>query len=157
MQEKISEIIDLLIKEIAQLSEPVHFNYDHVSRKLLKKGYSEPEIHKAVEWVLTNINRKEVSVSIRPTEQRVLPFRMLIEEERNFFSPEAYGYLIQLQSLKMVNVLQVEQIIETCFMLGHTYVELNDMKTVVSEILLGKKIGTLGTDSVYHPGNDKIN
>lgn len=157
MQERIDEIIKLLIKEISQLSDPVGLDLKRLSDRLLEEGYTEREIHKAVEWVITNLNNDQDPDASKASRHSPPSLRILISEEQNFFTPEAYGYLIQLQSLGIVNPLQVEHIIERCFLMGLNRVGVEDLKTVVSQILLGKEIGNFNTDSVYHPGNDRIN
>lgn len=158
MQEKISEIVDLLIQEISQQNDPVRFQWDEVSEKLLKKGYSEPEILKAVEWVLMNINRpafRKYQSSVR--RRRPHAFRALIAEERLFFTPDGYGYLIQLQTLGLMGPIQVEQVIERAFMLGLARVELLELKGIVRHVLLETVPETTGTNTIFQPGNDKIN
>jgi uncharacterized protein Smg (DUF494 family) len=157
MQERIDEIIRFLIEEISQLSDPVGLDLKKLSDMLLKEGYTEREIHKAVEWVITNLNNDQLSESAKPHSRQQPSLRILISEEQNFFTAEAYGYLIQLQSLGIVNALQVEQIIERCFLMGMNRVDVEGLKSVISQILLGKEIGNYNTDSVYHPGNDRIN
>jgi len=157
MQERIDEIIRFLIKEISQLSDPVGLDLKKLSDLLLKEGYTEREIHKAVEWVITNLNNDEMPATSPAGSRNQPSLRILISEEQNFFTAQAYGYLIQLQSLGIVNPLQVEQIIERCFLMGLNRIDVEDLKTVVSQILLGKEIGNFNTNSVYHPGNDRIN
>ncbi len=157
MQERIDKIIEFLLKEIIHLTDPLGLNLEKVSQKLLKKGYTEPEIHKAVEWVIMNLNDDQFPASARKGAKQPPSLRVLIADELNFFSPEAYGYLIQLQTLGIVNALQVEQIIERCFLMGFGRIDIHEIKTVVSQILLGRELGTFDTDAVYYPGNDKLN
>ncbi len=157
MQEKIDKIIEFLLKEITQLTDPLGLNIEKVSKKLLKKGYTEPEIHKAVEWVIMNLNDAHISSSRQKGAKTPPSLRVLIADELSFFTPEAYGYLIQLQTLSIVNALQVEQIIERCFLMGFGRIDMDAIKTVVSQILLGRELGTFDTDAVYYPGNDKLN
>ena len=157
MQERINKIIEFLIKEISQLSEPFGLSIEKLSEKLLKEGYTEREIHKAVEWVIMNLNHENVSYASQIVKQSPPAVRFLIAEELNFFSPEAHGYLIQLQMLGIISALQVEQIIERCFLLGMGKAGIDDVKTVVSQMLLGKEVGTFDTDAVYYPGNDMLN
>ncbi|NIS37888.1 DUF494 domain-containing protein, partial [Candidatus Saccharibacteria bacterium] len=68
--------------------------------------------------------------------------RTLTTDELNFFTPEAYGYLIQIQLLGIVTPLQIEQIIDRCFFMGITRIDVKDVKVVVTQILLGKRVGT---------------
>jgi len=156
MQERIDKIIEFLLKEITHLTDPLGLNLEKVSQKLLKKGYTEPEIHKAVEWVIMNLNDDQFPAA-RTKGKSQPSLRVLIADELHFFTPAAYGYLIQLQTLGIANALQVEQIIERCFLMGFGRIDINEIKTVVSQILLGRELGTFDTDAVYYPGNDKLN
>lgn len=157
MQERVNEIIDFLIQEISRQADPLGLNLDVISERLLDKGYTEPEIHKAVEWVIMNLGAKELSRGDKDPSAQTPSMRVLISEELNFFSPESYGYLIHLQSLGILSPLMVEQVIERCFVMGLGRVELDDLKVVVSQALLGKDLGKHNTDAIYHPGNDRLN
>ena len=68
-----------------------------------------------------------------------------------------YGYLLQLQTLRLMNALQTEQIIEKCFLMGVGKISVDDLKIIAAQFLLGKEPGTFDTDAVYYPGNDIIN
>lgn len=157
MQERINEIIQFLMREISRLSDPFSINIKKLSERLLEKGYTKGEINKAFEWVVMNLEKNQLPPDAQSESKRKSSVRILSNEELNFFSAEAYGYLIQLQALNIVNALQVEHIIERCFMLGLTRIDVEDVKNAVSQIILGKEVGGLKTNSVYHPGNDRIN
>lgn len=157
MQEKIDQIIEFLISEISTISDAYTLNLERISEQLLQEGYTEGEIHKAVEWVVLNLNQDRSSFAERLNRKNPPSLRVLIAEELNFFSSEAYGYIIQLQTLGIVSPLQIEQIIERCFLNGLNRVEIGEVKTVVSQVLLGKEIENDYTDTVYMPGNDIIN
>lgn len=157
MQERINQIIELLLEEVTRLADPMGLNVEKVSKKLLKKGYTEGEIHQAVKWLIMNLSKDLVGATRRPGTKPPPPMRVLIGEELKLFTPPAHGYLIQLQTLGLVSALQVEQIIERCFMSGHPHIGIDEVKAVASQILLGKEPGTFQTDAVYHPGNDHLN
>ncbi len=157
MQERVSEIIEVIIEELSQHTDPFGKNLDKISEKLLAEGYTEGEIHKAVEWIILNINKEQQSLSSTPPLRTPPALRTLTTDELNFFTPEAYGYLIQIQLLGIVTPLQIEQIIDRCFFMGITRIDVKDVKVVVTQILLGKRVGTFDTNAVYYPGNDKIN
>ncbi|MGH1365694.1 MAG: DUF494 family protein [Calditrichia bacterium] len=163
MRERISKIIEMLIREMTDLPDPFGGHIEALSRKLLDAGYTQGEINKAVEWVITNFDESQGPLQNLENAKNMPSLRLLSAEEMNFFSPEAYGYLIQVQALSIVSPLQIEQIIERCFLMGLSRIETEDIKTVVSQILLGKEPGGLGSENtgrsevMYHPGNDKIN
>lgn len=157
MPERINEIIEFLIDEISQLTGPVGLNIEKISAKLRKQGYTEREIHKAVEWVILNLNEDPRKPSPRSRKNPPPSLRTLISEELNYFTPAAHGCLIQLQTLGILNALQVEQVIERCFLAGISQADIDEVKMVVSQFLLGKELRGFDTDAVYHPGNDKVN
>ncbi len=159
MQERINEIIDFLIKEISQLTEPATtgLNLEALSEKLLEEGYTEPEIHTAVEWVIANLSKEHLSTPSKTQGKKLPSLRILVAEELNFFTTEAYGYLIQLQTLGIIGPMQVEQIIERCFFMGLARIDVEELKSIVFQVLLGKEMGSIYNKTVYHPGNDKLN
>lgn len=159
MQEKVDEIIEFLIKEISQLAEPVvlGLNLEALSEQLLKEGYTEREIHKAVEWIISNVSKERLA-SPPPRSGKPFPsLRILVAEELSFFTAEAYGYLLQLQTLGVISSMQVEQVIERCFFMGLTKIDVEELKIIVFQVLLGKGIGTRKRKTVYYHGNDRLN
>ena len=163
MRERISKIIELLIREMTDLPDPFGGHIEMLSRKLLDAGYTQGEINKAVEWVITNFDDSTGPLQNLVNAKNMPSLRLLSSEEMNFFSSEAYGYLIQVQALSIVGPLQIEQIIERCYVMGLSTIEVEDIKTIVSQILLGKEPSSLSVNKtgrsevMYHPGNDMIN
>ncbi len=157
MQERINKIIQLLIEEVAQLADPMGLNVEKLSQKLLKKGYTEGEIHQAVKWLIMNLNKDMLGTARKPGTRPLPALRVLVAEELTFFTPPAHGYLIQLQTLGLAGALQIEQIIERCFLTGFPHIDIEEVKAIASQVLLGKEPGTFKTDAVYYPGNDNLN
>lgn len=157
MQERIEKIIEFLIEEIFVRERSKTSSVEELSKLLLKKGFTQKEIHRALEQLLHTLDMKAFQGWKRRDRSTTPALRILIPEELSFFSKEAYGYLIQLQVLGLIDALKVEQIIERCFLMGMGKVGIDDVKTVVSQFLLGKELGTFDTDAVFYPGNDKLN
>lgn len=158
MQERVNEIIELLMREIAAHPDPVGENLEKLSEKLLKKGYTEREIRKAVECVLSQLGEHpRHSSRLSSRSKAAFSLRLLNPEEMHFFTPKAYGYLIELQAWGIIKPLQVEQIIERCLIMGITHIDIEEIKTIVSQILLGEELSSFETDSIYYPGNDWVN
>ena len=113
MPERVNKIIEYLIKEFVQQTEQKLPDLKKLSKTLLKKGYTEPEIEKAVEWVLMYIDKSELN-SESQSDQSFPSLRLLSPSESSYFSSDAYAYLVQLQALRLITPLQAEQIIEHC-------------------------------------------
>lgn len=155
MQHKVLEIIEFLIKELNEVSEPPLPDIDHLSQKLLEKGYTETDIQKAVDWIVDFMNGDQVTPESKDvaTSPNV---RILNPVERKIFSKEAHGLLFQYQVLGLLNATQVEQIIDRCFMFGMEKVGVEELKAVVAPMLLGKETAYEGSHAIFSPGNEKI-
>ncbi len=157
MQQKIIEIIELLITEISEIQEPFLPDLDKISKKLLEKGYTERDIQEAVEWIVDFMDTDNVPVSpgnIAAKEKRNL--RLLSNFEQRVFSNEAYGFLIQMQNLGLLSPMQLDQIIDRFLMIGMESVGLEDVKAVTVQMLLGKDLSISGNGKVFYPGNERI-
>lgn len=157
MPERVIKIIEYIIQEFSQQREHKFPDIDKLSKKLLKKGFTEPEIEKAVEWVLEYIKSDSTNSQQIENEDQFPPLRFLSPAESTYFSAEAYAYLIQLQRLLIITPLQAEQIIEHCYMIGLNRIELEDLKSITFQYLLQRHPGINRSNMFYHPGNDKIN
>ena len=62
--------------------------------------------------------------------------RMLNDFERSLISPQAYGYILQLSQLGLLDDLQIEELIERAIFTCAESVELHDLKRIVSSIIL---------------------
>lgn len=157
MHERINQIIDFLMDKIARRRDPIGISLEALSQQLLQKGYTEGEINKAVEWVIMNLNQDQVGGTVRGRGVPPPALRILVPEERHFFAEDAYGYLIQLQSLGIISPIHIEQVLERCFMMGLNRVELEDVKLVVTQVLLGRATTHTTPRGVYSAGNDILN
>ncbi len=157
MQERVNKIIDFLLQEISQSSESVQFDLEKISQRLLAEGYTEREIDKAVQWVIMNLGKRQVPPHFHKTGKETPSIRVLMPEEIRFFTKAAYGYLIQLQSLGILNALQIEPVIERCFIMGLHEVDVEELRAIISQVLMEDWKDPSATNSVFSPGNDKIN
>ncbi len=157
MQKRVNKIIDFLLQEISQSSESVQFDLDSISQRLLAEGYTEREIDKAVKWVIMNLGNQEILPHPKTVGKETPSIRILLPEEMRFFTKEAYGYLIQLQSLGVLNALQIEPVIERCFLMGGQAVDVEELRSIISQVLMEDRKDPSATNSVFSPGNDKIN
>jgi len=60
---------------------------------------------------------------------------LLHEIERSVISTKAFGYLIQLRELGIIDEVDFEQVLERAMMLGTTKVDVEDIKSIVASFL----------------------
>ncbi len=134
MNERVVEILIHIMKAIRQDSDVTN-KLDLLSRNLIQKGYSESEISSAFTWLLDRLNydSEELIEKQEPALQH--SFRHLHEIERAIISTKAYGYIIELTELGIIDAVDVEQILERSMMLGAAKVTVEDVKSIVASML----------------------
>ncbi|MAT38489.1 MAG: hypothetical protein CL946_02665 [Ectothiorhodospiraceae bacterium] len=130
MQEKIVEIIVYLINEMQNDKRLGEIDL----RQLSDRGYTENEISTAFSWMFDKINLGESLVRNEGPDSHH-SFRILHETERSVITPEAYGYLIQLRELGLLDDMDVEMAIDKIMMAGFGKVDINEIKSVVASIM----------------------
>lgn len=151
MQEKIVEILVYLISELRK-NTPIG---DIDLTILSKKGYSTAEISTAFNWLYEKVSHGDAIIT---DTARSSPHshRVLHEAESAVISPEAFGYLIQLRELGLVNDLDIEVIIDRIMMSGYLMVGTEEIKYLVVSLLMeNDDSGNFGSRKMLH-GNDTI-
>lgn len=141
---------------MSHVSEPKSSDIEKISQKLVKKGFSEVEVQEALEIVITYLKSAR-SPALSRNKKNLPSVRLLSDSELPFFTREAHGFLVELQTLRLLTPLHVEQIIDRALMMGLPRINLDDMKFIVAQILIGRETEAFNTDAVYHPGNDRVN
>ncbi|TDI84908.1 MAG: DUF494 family protein [Caldithrix sp.] len=143
MNERVVEILIYIMSEIRR-NRSVSKKLDFLSENLIKKGYSESEITSAFTWLLDRLNSETEELIERRGAALKNSRRHLHEIERSVISVEAYGYIIQLRELGIVNDVDVEQILERALMLGTGRVRVEDVKGIVGSMLFSPEGAAAG-------------
>ena len=61
--------------------------------------------------------------------------RVLHDVERSVINAEAYGYLIQLRELGIITEMEIEVVIDRIMMSGYMTVDLNELKSMVAQLM----------------------
>lgn len=130
MQEKIVEILVYLIGELRN-NIPIN---DIDLSVLSKKGYSTTEISTAFNWLFEKITDGEnIITDTAPSSPH--SHRVLHDVERAVINAEAYGYMIQLRELGLINDMDIEVLIDRIMMSGYVTIELSEVKTMVAQLM----------------------
>ena len=130
MQERIVEIIVYLIHEIRNDKRLGEIDL-HI---LSDRGYTQNEISTAFSWLFDKINLGETIIkeSSNPAHRS---FRVLHDAERSVISPEAYGYLIQLRELGLLDDFEIELAIDRIMMAGFGRVNVEEIKSIAAPLI----------------------
>lgn len=151
MQEKIVEILVYLISELRK-NTPIG---DIDLSILSQRGYSTTEISTAFNWLFEKVNHGDAIITdTAPSSPH--SHRVLHEAERLVISSEAYGYLIQLRELGLINDLDIEVLIDRVMMSGYATVSIEEIKLLVVSLLMENDDSmNFGSRKMLH-GNDTI-
>jgi uncharacterized protein Smg (DUF494 family) len=133
MNDRIIDILILILSEIRK-SDARPAKLELLSKDLLKKGYTETEISSAFSWLLSRL-KNDTEEIVQNQKAFNDSFRILHEIEQSVITPEAYGYLVQLRELELINEMDVEFVLERALMLGVSKVHVSDIKNIVAAML----------------------
>lgn len=130
MQERIVEIIVYLIHEMHADKRLGEIDL----RVLSDKGYTQNEISTAFSWLFDKIHLGD---NILPAGRRRSQHshRVLHDAERNVITAEAYGYLLEMRELGLLDDMEIELIIDRIMMAGFGSVTILEMKSVVASVM----------------------
>lgn len=101
---------------------------ERIREVIREKGYTENEMNLAFNYLLlTSGAHKEKSGCSRT--------RILHPVESAFISPEAYGYLLKLRALGIIDDVQLERIVEEVLMETERAVGIDELKKAAYRIL----------------------
>ena len=123
---------------------------------LTNSGYTPTEISTAFSWLYEKINVGENLVT-EISKSSPHSHRVLHEAERMVFTPEAYGYLIQLRELRLISEEDIETVIDRVMLADYATAGVQETKSLIASILLegndsrnsGSRITFNGKDTIH--------
>jgi uncharacterized protein Smg (DUF494 family) len=136
MDERLVEIIIAIVDKLADREIPSK-TVEGLTSSLVADGYSIGEINTAFMWLYHTVDESFFD------EGRILAqygakstLRMLNDFEKSLITPQAYGYILQLSQLGLLDDLQIEELIERAIFTCVDAVDLSDVKRMVPSIIL---------------------
>ncbi len=113
MYERIIEIIVLVLAKLTQNNELNDINID----ELTSRGYTQEEITTAFSWLLEQLeNSTDFINDFKPNKDEA--YRILSENEEDLFTKEAWGEIINLRNLGLLNNKSIESLIDWATVMG---------------------------------------
>lgn len=127
MNERIIEIILYLINQIRK-DIPI----ESIDVKgLASDGYTDAEIGTAFSWIADRAVFGNEEEATRSTKG----FRILHESERMLFKTEAYGYLLLMMQIGLLDETEFEMIVNRAHVAGFQALGIPEVKELVSTLL----------------------
>ncbi len=148
-----NNVVDLII----YLVKRVHIGTQLKDIKLDKlRGYNNSEISAAYSWFIQKHEAGELS-SNKPEPADIPSPRVLHPNERSRITSQAYGYMLELYYLGILDAKRMERLIEYAMLrLDSEITDTPDVKEWVAGMIFDSEY--LGTDrSLFLKGNETIN
>lgn len=136
MDNRIAEVIVAIVDKLIEVPEE-SCTVEEITNSLLEDGFTAGEISDALAWLYYAVDDRLLTngrIAAGTISRRGL--RVLSEFEKSVISPEAYGYILQLSQLGLLDDLQIEDLIERAIVMCTETVELADLKQVLPTVLL---------------------
>jgi len=130
LYEKIIEIIVHLLSELKNNKQLAEVDMENLENL----GYTQNEINTAFSWVYSKIYAGEKIFLDPKLDTRSQ--RFLHDAEQNIVTPEAFGYLIQLKELSLINNMDIDLILDKIMVSSYNHVSKEDMKSIIASYLL---------------------
>jgi uncharacterized protein Smg (DUF494 family) len=134
VQDRILEIVVLLMNHLEEHQGSLG-NIDDMSENLRSLGFTDSEISTAYNWLFKQLENAPDNFNFSERGGKTPAVRVLSGAERKVFEPDAYGYLLQLQHLGLLNTEQFESIIDKGMVLGASPIDIDEAKFLVSGVL----------------------
>jgi uncharacterized protein Smg (DUF494 family) len=151
MYERIVEIITYVLSELKQNKKISDIDLNDLETK----GYSNSEISTAFSWLVDRLEFSNKSPNLNLESEN--SFRILHDAEKDLFTEEAWGELIQMQSIGILNVNQIELIIERALLSGIFKIDSFFLKNMIASFIFNATNSLMPGSRVLLSGNDTIN
>jgi uncharacterized protein Smg (DUF494 family) len=152
MFERVVEIIIYVINALRTSKKISEID----TKELSKLGYTSSEISTAFSWL---VDKLEFESDLLDTEKlrTTKSFRILNEAERDLFTQEAWGELLQLHSLGLLSALNIETIIEKAVFSEISKVNSEQLKQFVANVTFNATYTSSYGSRLMLNGSDTIN
>lgn len=116
------------------------------------KNYNKSEVSAAYSWILQKYSSNNRDFVTRPEDNH----RVLHYAERMLISPEAYGYLLELVNIGIIDQEAMEGIIERVMFHSSERITVDKVKKIIASYLFEYDSSTKGQSS-FLSGNESVN
>lgn len=147
MDLNIVEILVVLMREFPEGAIKPE-EYETLTKDLIGKGYSPREIETAFFWFHSRHEHRHLVPEVDVIDPD--SFRVLHEIEKSVLTTEAYGYLIELNRMGIISMIDLDRIIEKAVLLGGRRVNADEIKMFVAAQLMDQEAGTINFGESYY-------
>ncbi len=148
-------IVEIIVRVVSELKRKKEFSAVDI-RNLEKRGYTDNEISAAFSWI---VDRMEFAEKLFPLEEgtKADSFRILDQAEKDLFTPEALGEMIQLHTLGIISNENIESLLEKATYTGAGSIDSQHLKWFVAHAIFSIHTQDQPGSRIMLTGSDAIN
>lgn len=157
MEDRILEIVVYLMNQLAEERGSLS-TIDDMSDDLRSLGFTDKEISSAYIWLLNHFEDYPESFEFHDKDNKCKSLRILSDLERKVISPDGYGYLLQLRTLRLLSTEQFEMILDRCALFTTDPIDLDEIKLYASAALFDTRSADLAVPMwIDNAENEAVN
>jgi uncharacterized protein Smg (DUF494 family) len=154
--DRILEIVFYLVQHVRSHNGSLA-HLDDISKSLKNLGFTESEITSAYGWFLEEVQSRSEKFVFSTDFDDDLPPRVFSELEKQQFTAESQGYLIQMYNMGLFNQEEFEMVVERAMMMAPETIDLATMKMVASTVLFGNTTHYMDLNWFNVSGDETVN
>jgi uncharacterized protein Smg (DUF494 family) len=135
-EEAFFEIVLFLAERFSD-AYPQKWELDEATGFLRELGYDSSEIKRAMSWFFLQVEPEAHEVKPASSRRSSGGFRVLSPQEMSRITPEAYGYLIELKRLGIIDDDGLENVLENAMGTGQDRVDKEELIRIVNRVIHG--------------------
>lgn len=116
---------------------PQKWELDEASRFLGEMGYDSREISRAISWFFLQAEPEGSSLPQLSPRRSTKGFRVLSPQEMNRITPEAYGYIIELLRIGVIDDEDLEAVMDSAMTGSQSIIDRDDVIQIVNRVIHG--------------------
>jgi uncharacterized protein Smg (DUF494 family) len=137
VRDRFLEIVVFLISQLKDNQGYID-DIEEVSTYLKNQGFSDQEISSAYSWILDRLQTN--TEFFHDSKGSGNATRVFSDAERQHFSPDAIGYVLQLSNLGLLREEQIESVLERGSLVWPAPVSLEQMKILIDSVMFSDSI-----------------
>lgn len=153
MGDRVLEIVVFLMSKVKDQQGRLD-DLDEIASYLKNQGFTENEISSAYSWFLDHLQNDTEFLYNSTLKGNAI--RILSDQERQLFSSESIGYLLQLCHLGLLSDQQFEMVLERGSMIWTSSINLDQVKMLIETILFSESRAIESVGEMPHLISDEV-
>ena len=147
----VNRLMDLVVL-VAEMSQQNDKSFKELDKELVHRGYSSEEIEQALFWISSQWQPLDRAAKAALSAGG---HRVLSPWEAHCLDPDAYGFLLRLGNLGIIDGEQLDRILERITPMVSGRVSLADIKSIAGAVIFGLSAEDL-EDDLFQAFDDDI-